>query len=74
MNIIKFNGGAPANSLDFGGGSTPQAIKQAFELITSDPNATAIHVNTFGGIVRCDAIVKGLISVVLNEYSDTDCG
>ncbi|KAF2766389.1 succinyl-CoA ligase-like protein subunit beta [Teratosphaeria nubilosa] len=64
MDIIKLNGGAPANFLDVGGGATPEAIKQAFDLITSDPKVTAIFVNIFGGIVRCDAIAKGLIAVV----------
>ncbi|EGP89333.1 unnamed protein product [Zymoseptoria tritici ST99CH_1A5] len=64
MDIIKLNGGEPANFLDVGGGATPEAIKQAFDLITSDPKVTAIFVNIFGGIVRCDAIAKGLISVV----------
>ena len=64
MDIIKLNGGAPANFLDVGGGATPSAIKQAFDLITSDPKVTAIFVNIFGGIVRCDAIAQGLISVV----------
>jgi succinyl-CoA synthetase beta subunit len=64
MDIIKLNGGAPANFLDVGGGATPEAIRQAFDLITSDPKVTAIFVNIFGGIVRCDAIAKGLIQVV----------
>jgi succinyl-CoA synthetase beta subunit len=64
MDIIKLNGGAPANFLDVGGGATPAAIKSAFDLITSDPKVTAIFVNIFGGIVRCDAIAQGLISVV----------
>lgn len=64
MDIIKINGGQPANFLDVGGGATPEAIKQAFDLITSDPKVTAIFVNIFGGIVRCDAIAKGLIQVV----------
>ncbi|KAF4624610.1 hypothetical protein G7Y89_g13563 [Cudoniella acicularis] len=64
MDIIKLNGGEPANFLDVGGGATPQAIKEAFTLITSDPKVTAIFVNIFGGIVRCDAIAKGLISTV----------
>ena len=64
MDIIKLNGGTPANFLDVGGGATPEAIQQAFELITSDPKVTAIFVNIFGGIVRCDSIAKGLIQVV----------
>lgn len=68
MDIIKLNGGNPANFLDVGGGATPQAIRAAFELITSDPKVTAIFVNIFGGIVRCDAIAQGLINVV-NEMN-----
>lgn len=68
MDIIKLNGGAPANFLDVGGGATPSAIKSAFTLITSDPKVTAIFVNIFGGIVRCDAIAQGLINVV-NEMN-----
>lgn len=64
MDIIKLNGGEPANFLDVGCGATPQAIKEAFTLITSDPKVTAIFVNIFGGIVRCDHIASGLITVV----------
>ncbi|KAB5582475.1 hypothetical protein GE09DRAFT_944207 [Coniochaeta sp. 2T2.1] len=64
MDIIKLNGGQPANFLDVGGGATPAAIKEAFELITSDQKVTAIFVNIFGGIVRCDAIAHGLINTV----------
>lgn len=56
--------GSPSNFLDVGGGATPEAIKEAFDLITSDPKVTAIFVNIFGGIVRCDAIAQGLIQVV----------
>jgi len=64
MDIIKLNGGQPANFLDVGGGATPAAIQNAFDLITSDPKVTAIFVNIFGGIVRCDHIAKGLVNVV----------
>ncbi|KAK6341705.1 Succinate--CoA ligase [ADP-forming] subunit beta, mitochondrial [Orbilia brochopaga] len=64
MDIIKLNGGSPANFLDVGGGATPKAIQRAFELITKDPKVTAIFVNIFGGIVRCDDIARGLIGTV----------
>lgn len=64
MDIIKLNGGSPANFLDVGGGATPAAIKSAFELITNDPKVSCVFVNIFGGIVRCDAIAQGLINVV----------
>ena len=64
MDIIKLNGGSPANFLDVGGGATPAAIKSAFDLITSDSKVSAIFVNIFGGIVRCDDIARGLVGVV----------
>lgn len=63
MDIIKLYGGEPANFLDCGGGATAQAIEKAFQLITSEPGVTAIFVNIFGGIVRCDNIAKGLIAM-----------
>lgn len=68
MDIIKLNGGHPANFLDVGGGATAEAIKQAFTLITGDAKVTSIFVNIFGGIVRCDAIAQGLISVVKSMH------
>ncbi|KAI9797286.1 MAG: Succinate--CoA ligase [ADP-forming] subunit beta, mitochondrial [Piccolia ochrophora] len=64
LNFIKLDG--DIGCLDVGGGATAEAIKQAFDLITGDPKVTAIFVNIFGGIVRCDAIAQGLISVVEN--------
>ena len=68
MDIIKLNGGSPANFLDVGGGATPQAIKQAFDLITSDPKVTAIFVNIFGGIVRCDRVAAGANAGVVDGH------
>lgn len=66
MDIIKLYGGDPANFLDCGGGATAAAIEEAFRLITSESKVTAIFVNIFGGIVRCDNIAKGLIAVTQN--------
>lgn len=63
MDIIKLYGGDPANFLDCGGGANEKSIERAFELITSDTKVSAIFVNIFGGIVRCDDIAKGLIAV-----------
>ena len=37
MDIIKLNGGSPANFLDVGGGASATQVKNAFELITADP-------------------------------------
>ncbi|XP_063373583.1 succinate--CoA ligase [ADP-forming] subunit beta, mitochondrial [Cydia amplana] len=66
MDIIKLYGGDPANFLDVGGGATAQAVSEAFKIILSDPKVTAILVNIFGGIMRCDVIAEGIITAAKN--------
>jgi succinyl-CoA synthetase beta subunit len=61
MDIIKLNGGDPANFLDVGGSATTQQVTDAFKIISSDPRVSAILVNIFGGIMRCDVIAQGVI-------------
>jgi len=62
MDIIKLHGGAPANFLDVGGGATAEQVKEAFKIITADPQVHSILVNIFGGIMRCDVIAQGVIA------------
>ena len=64
MDLIKLHGGEPANFLDVGGGATKERVAEAFKLILSNKNVTAILVNIFGGIVRCDLIAEGIIAAV----------
>ena len=64
MDIIKLNGGNPANFLDVGGGANKERVIEAFKLILSDPSVKAVLVNIFGGIVRCDMIADGIIDAV----------
>jgi succinyl-CoA synthetase beta subunit len=64
MDLIKLHGGEPANFLDVGGGATKERVAEAFKLILSNTNVTAILVNIFGGIVRCDLIAEGIIAAV----------
>jgi len=61
MDIIKHEGGEPANFLDVGGGANPDTVAKGFEIILSDPNVKSIFVNIFGGIVRCDRIANGIL-------------
>ena len=61
MDIIKHEGGEPANFLDVGGGANAQTVAKGFEIILSDKNVKAIFVNIFGGIVRCDRVANGII-------------
>ncbi|NOY61968.1 MAG: ADP-forming succinate--CoA ligase subunit beta [Gammaproteobacteria bacterium] len=64
MDLIKLNGGEPANFLDVGGGTTAERVAEAFKLILSDSKVKSILVNIFGGIVRCNLIAEGIISAV----------
>jgi succinyl-CoA synthetase beta subunit len=64
MDVIKLNGGEPANFLDVGGGTNAERVEEAFKLILSSDRVEAILVNIFGGIVRCDLIAEGIINAV----------
>lgn len=61
MDIIKHEGGKPANFLDVGGGASAETVAKGFEIILRDPNVKAIFVNIFGGIVRCDRVANGIL-------------
>ncbi len=64
MDLIKYHGGAPANFLDVGGGTTSERVAKAFELIQTQENVKGILVNIFGGIVRCDLIAEGILQAI----------
>lgn len=64
MDMIKLQGGNPANFLDVGGGATKERVSEAFKIILSDKKVKAILINIFGGIVRCDLIAEGIIGAV----------
>ncbi len=64
MDLIKLEGGQPANFLDVGGSATQERVTEAFKIITSDAQVQGILVNIFGGIVRCDLIADGIIAAV----------
>jgi len=64
MDVIKLNGGEPANFLDVGGGTNAERVKEAFKIILKGEHVEAILVNIFGGIVRCDLIAEGIIAAV----------
>ena len=62
MDIIKLEGGEPANFLDVGGGASKEKVTAAFKIILSDPAVKGILVNIFGGIMRCDIIAEGIVA------------
>ncbi|ORU91599.1 MAG: succinate--CoA ligase subunit beta [Cycloclasticus sp. symbiont of Bathymodiolus heckerae] len=64
MDLVKLEGGFPANFLDVGGGATAERVSEAFKLILSDDKVKVVLVNIFGGIVRCNLIADGIIQAV----------
>lgn len=66
MDMIKLSGGDPANFLDVGGGANAETVEQGFRIILKDPNVSAILVNIFGGIVRCDRVANGVVEAYKN--------
>ena len=70
MDMIKQSGGEPANFLDIGGGASPERVAKAFRLVRSDENVSAILVNIFAGINRCDWVAEGIVQALTNEPVD----
>ncbi|MDT8364083.1 MAG: ADP-forming succinate--CoA ligase subunit beta [Nitrosomonas sp.] len=64
MDIIKLYGGNPANFLDVGGGATAEKVTEAFKIMLRHSGISAILVNIFGGIMRCDIIAEGIVQAV----------
>jgi succinyl-CoA synthetase beta subunit len=62
MDVIKQAGAEPANFLDVGGGASEEMVTKGFEVILSDPHVTAILINIFGGILRCDTLASGVVT------------
>ena len=62
--IIQLHGGRPANFLDVGGGANVEQVTAAFRIILADKRVTAVLVNIFGGIMKCDVIAQGLIDAM----------
>src|SRR3989441_5007633 len=64
MDMIKHAGGEPANFLDIGGGASPDRVAAAFRIVLSDAKVSAILVNVFAGINRCDWVAEGVVRAV----------
>ena len=64
MDIIKYNGGKPANFLDVGGGASKEKVCAGFKIILNDPKVQAILVNIFGGIMNCAILAEGIIDAM----------
>ncbi len=61
MDVIKHQGGQPANFLDVGGSATAERVEEALKIIVRDKKVKSIFVNVFGGIAKCDVIAEGVV-------------
>lgn len=55
------HGVGPANFLDVGGGAKAEVVRNALEVVLSNPDVEGVFINIFGGITRCDEVAKGII-------------
>ena len=62
MDLIKQNGGTPANFMDIAGAATPERVAAAFKLLYSDKDVKGILCNVFGGMMRTNSIAEGLVT------------
>lgn len=61
MDMIKREGGRPANFLDVSGGARAEVVRRAIEIVLMDAKVEGIVMNIFGGITRGDEVAKGLL-------------
>ncbi|MFW5938164.1 MAG: ADP-forming succinate--CoA ligase subunit beta [Halanaeroarchaeum sp.] len=71
LDLVDYYGGTPANFLDIGGGANAERVKNALDMVFSDPNVDAIVFNIFGGITRGDEVAQG-INEALREFDEVE--
>ncbi|ADX81654.1 succinate--CoA ligase subunit beta [Saccharolobus islandicus] len=64
MDLVKLNGGNPANFLDVGGGANREHVKESVLKVGSNPRVKKIVINIYGGITRCDEVALGIIDAL----------
>ena len=70
LDVIKLQGGEPANFLDVGGGADAAQVRTAMEIILADPAVKLVLVNIFGGITRCDEVARGVVAATTGLERD----
>ncbi|MBV8194554.1 MAG: ADP-forming succinate--CoA ligase subunit beta [Candidatus Dormibacteraeota bacterium] len=62
LDLVKQQGGDPANFLDIGGGASADKVRNALEMVLLDPAVRGVFINVFGGITRGDEVARGVIA------------
>jgi succinyl-CoA synthetase beta subunit len=61
LDLVKSQGGDPANFLDVGGGASAEKVRNALEMVLLDTNVKGVFINIFGGITRGDEVARGVV-------------
>lgn len=62
LDLVKQQGGDPADFLDIGGGAGAEKVRNALEMVLLDPKVRGVFINIFGGITRGDEVARGVIA------------
>lgn len=63
LDVLMQFGGRPGVFLDLGGTDDPAKVAEAF-LLMAKAKPTAVFLNIFGGVTRCDTVAKGLVNAM----------
>ena len=61
---IEAAGGSAADFCDIGGGARSEVAQAALEAMFAGPPVSAVLVNIFGGITRCEDVARGLVQAI----------
>lgn len=64
MDLVKLNGGNPANFLDVGGGASREHVKESVLKVGSNPKVKKVVINIYGGVTRCDEGALGIVDAL----------
>jgi len=64
MDAVRAAGGEATDFCDIGGGAKADVVKNAVEIVTSDPRVKSLFINIFGGITRGDEVASGLVEAL----------
>lgn len=63
LDVLTEFGGHPGIFLDLGGTDDPAKVTEAF-LLMAQAKPTAVFLNIFGGVTRCDTVANGLVQAM----------
>lgn len=63
LDVLQQFGGRPGVFLDLGGTDDPAKVTEAF-LLMARARPSAVFLNVFGGVTRCDTVARGLVGAM----------